>query len=596
MKKSYLLLCILLITTINVEAQNIFDSIRSGNTAAAKKLIEASPGFVNNRDSNNRTPLHYAAIENNPELISFLIDKGADPEAKDAEQHTPLHLAVIDNRTNAAAALIRSGAKLETCDDYQRTALILCARERGQTATAKVLIDAGADVDAVDKFGDTSLSLAVWRGKKDFINLLLTEGAKIPEEGEKWQMLLYESASNGLASLFQKLIEKSSDLKPENNIFSNLIHLAAAGGSPEIVNILMDRGFNPSDGDRYGWTPLHYAARDGRNSVVSLLLGRGAAINARTKMGQSAYDVAIEREMKETAALLSEEGADKSGIKFPVLKGEYLGQKPPEDTAATFAPGIISSVWGLHSTAAFSPDGKEVYWAPMITYPGEIYSRGGLMMMKQINNQWSPPQWASFSGPGLNDDVPFFSSDGQRIYFISQRPLPGTNSGEGENIWYADRTGDGWSAPKPLDETVNEHDMHWSFSIDNKKNLYFAGQAPEGLGSDDIYVAYFRNGHYEKPQNLGNTINSQGPETTPFIAPDGNFLIYSKQYDLWISHKDTDGNWSEPVRLGPEINSEGFELCPYITSDGKYLFFLSTRYGESHAFWVKTELIWKDGD
>jgi len=593
MKRTIQLICFFIIFSARAEAQDIFEAIAAGNTNFIIEIARKNPDMIKSRDPNNRTPLHLAVTRNNSELIEYFIEKGADTEAKDAGEHTPLHLAAINNLSEAATVLINHGAKLETRDNYGRTALILCARERGQAVTGRVLIDAGAEVNATDKFGDNSLSLATWRGKKEFIDLLLESGADVPDSGPRWQMMVYEAASNGLSSLFLKLGEKTNNLIPANENLDNLLHQASAGGSPEVVKMLIDRGFNPSRSDWFGWTPLHYAARDGKDFALTILLEKGVDINLRTVMGQSAYDIALERKMEKTAAILAERGADVSGIKFPVLEGDYLGQQPPEGEASTFAPGIISSVWGLHSTAVFSPGKDEVYWAPMITYPGEIYSRGGLMMMKRVDNLWTPPQWASFSGPEYNDDVPFLSSDGRRIYFISTRPFPGTNESQDENIWYADRTGSEWSDPRPIDSTVNEHNMHWSFSVDNGRNLYFAGQGPDGLGGDDIYVAYYRNGRYEKPVNLGEIINSAGSETTPFIAPDGSFLIYSKQYDLWISYRNSDGRWTDPQKIGSEVNSEGVELCPYITADGKYLFFLSTRNGESHAFWVKSDYIRK---
>lgn len=214
-------------------------------------------------------------------------------------------------------------------------------------------------------------------------------------------------------------------------------------------------------------------------------------------------------------------------------------------------------------------------------------------MYRDIVNggRWSAPAWAAFSGPKVNDDVPFFSQDGKRIYFISSRPLPGEKQERGEGIWYADRTPTDWSEPRPLDPAVNAHAMHWSFSLDRTANLYFGGRAPDSLGSGDIYLARFEGGKYTEPVNLGPPISSAAEETTPFIAPDGSYLVFSRQYDLWVSFRGADGTWAVPVKLGPEVNSPGFELCPVVTADAKFLFFLSARGGESHAWWVRADVI-----
>lgn len=47
---------------------------------------------------------------------------------------------------------------------------------------------------------------------------------------------------------------------------------------------------------------------------------------------------------------------------FPVLKGPYLGQKPPDTTPEIFAPGIITLEEFIEFKGAFSPDGKEYYF------------------------------------------------------------------------------------------------------------------------------------------------------------------------------------------------------------------------------------------
>jgi len=593
MKKPTVILSLLLTLALAVpaQAQEVFDLLRKGDAAAVKALIERSPQLASERDGDGDTPLHYAASLGNADLVSFLIDKGAKLDLQDADRKTPLHLASMNDRRDAVAALLKRGAAIEARDDYRRTALILCARERGQAATGRVLIEAGADVNAEDKFGSTALELATWRGKADFVDLLLEKGAKVPASGDKWTDALSEAAANGLTRLFHRLTDGGRDLAALGPSGERLLHSAAAGGSAEIVGLLIEKGFPQAKADRFGWTPLHYAARDGRTEVARVLIERGAPADARTLMGQTAYNVAVERKMDAVAELLAKKGVDLSETRFPVLEGEYLGQKPPGDKPELFAPGIVSSIWGLHSTAVFSPDGSEVWWAPMMTFPGEIYSRGGLLTMKRVEGRWTPPAWAPFSGPNGNDDVPFFSADGKRLYFISRRPLPGETERGSEKIWYTDRTSLGWGEPKPLDPNVNSVDKHWQFSLDRKGSLYFAGRPPDSRGMSDIYVARPSGGAYEKPVNMGDPINTPEIDDTPFVAPDGSYLLFSRQYDLWVSFRGPDGAWGAPVNMGPAVNSPSIELCPMVTTDGKYLFFLSQRGGESHAYWVRAKVI-----
>jgi ankyrin repeat protein len=590
MKKSLLILLGFLVLSASAQSQAIFELLRKGDAPAVKALVEKSPQLVDARDQDGDTPLHYAAVGPDAGLIDFLAGQGARLEAAGSAGKTPLHLAAESDRREAVAALLKRGAAVGSKDGYGRTALILCARERGQAATGRLLIEAGADVNAVDKFGDSALNLAAWRGKGEFVDLLLEKGAQVPADRQKWWTVLSSAADQGLPSLFRLMAGTVQDLKSSESPSFSLLNEAARGGSAEIVGILLDKGFGPSHVDRLGWTPLHYAALFGRTEAARKLVERGAGLDIRTIMGQTPYNVAQERNMADVARLLAEKGADTSDIRFPVLTGDYLGQKPPAESPELFGLGIISSIWGLHSAAVFAPDGSEVYWAPMVEYPGAIYPPGGLLTMKRVNGRWTAPAGAPFSAPD-DGDVPFISQDGKRIYFISRRPLPGGEGGAKERIWLADRTASGWSEPRPLDRSVNDHPMHWSFSLDRSGNLYFAGQAPQGLGLNDIYLARFVDGRYEKPVNLGQPISTDAEETTPFVAPDGSYLLFSRQYDLWVSFRAEDGSWRTPVSLGPEVNSDAIDLAPRITADGKYLFFLSQRGGESHVYWVGAAIL-----
>ncbi len=594
MKKAALLLSFALVLGGPDSAQSAkeaFDFVGKGDVQAAQALLEKSPDLVRALDSNGDSLLHAAAIRGSADLVRWLIDKGLPVDIVGSSKKTPLHRAAMSDRTDAVAELLRKKAALETRDDYNRTPLILCARERGQTATARLLIEAGADINAEDRFGSTALELSAWRGKREFVDLLLAKGAKLPESGQPWGRLIDIAASSGLESLFMLLAAKSADLK--KSLGDDLIFTAAQGGSDAIVGFLLDKGFDPKPADRFGWTPLHYAARDGRTGIARVLIEKGAPIDARTIMGQTAYNVAKERGYEDLAAVLAGRGADTGPMRFPILEGDYLGQKPPAEKAELFAPGIISSIWGLHSAAVFSPGGNEVYWAPMVSRPGGIYTETDTIMMKRVGGRWMPPEPAPVGGRDLGAAVPFFSPDGKRVYFLSRRPLAGETVLGTEKIWIADRTSSGWGVPRPLPGRVNDHNMHWAFSLDKDGTVYFAGGGPDSLGLNDIYRARLVDGQYETPVNVGSPISSPAGEDSVFVAPDGDYLLFSRHYDIWISFRGENGAWTEAVKLGPEINGPSIEICPVVTADGKYLFFLSQRGGESHAYWVRADVLEK---
>jgi ankyrin repeat protein len=602
---------------------DIHEAAQKGDLSDVKALIEKHPESVDARDKDGRTPLHWAcrgvhfevvkylvekgadvnaednnkivplhslATRNGAEAIAVLLDSGAHVDAKDYGGNTALHYAAISDATEAVKILVASGADIENRENYKRTPLILCARERGGPATIKALLDAGADVNARDKFQDTALNLASWRGKKEVVDLLLDAGAKIPSEGRDVRYLFSTAASHGLNRLFEAVATAGGD--PAFNLpdGGTLLHAAAAGGSAEIIEILTKKGLEINLRDNYGWTPLHYAARDGRVEAAERLIAKGADIEARTIIGQSPLNVADERKYGQVRTLLIAKGAEDKPIQFPILEGDYMGQKPPGEKPELFAPGIVSSIWGLHSSAAFAPDGNTVMWAPMISIPGQLYSTGGILMSERKNGRWTAPRFARFPGDD-EGDVPFFAPDGKRVYFMSAQELPGIPQSGKERIWYVDRTKGGRSEPKVVDAAVNDYPHHWQFSVDADHTIYFSSSVPDGYGQGDIYCAKLVDGKWQKPTNLGPPINTDQGEGMPFIAPDGSYLLFSRTYDLHISYRKEDGGWTEPVKLEAPINSSSIDICPLVSPDGKYMFFLSQRGGESHIWWVDAGFI-----
>jgi len=264
---------------------------------------------------------------------------------------------------------------------------------------------------------------------------------------------------------------------------------------------------------------------------------------------------------------------------FPVLKGPYLGQKPPERNPEIFAADIVSTSMVNHCSITISPDGTELYWAmsPLDTPPRIFFSR-------IVNGIWSKPEIVNFT-LSEDGDCPMFSPDGKKMFFSSNRPLPNGNTRR-ERIWYVERINGVWNNPIHLGEVINKEHLHWTFSVDAKGNLYFGSERKGSKGKDDVFYAEYLNGAYKVPVSLGNEINTEAHEGCPFVAPDGKYLIFSRN-GLWISFKGENGNWMKAISMGKKFDG----ICPYVSPDGKYIFFLKIGMRYDDIYWVSTKII-----
>ncbi len=254
---------------------------------------------------------------------------------------------------------------------------------------------------------------------------------------------------------------------------------------------------------------------------------------------------------------------------FPKLTGPYLGQKPPVHDPVLFASGIVSN-GSDHCSAAFSPDGKEIYWEWGIK----------IGFSKLENGRWSKPEVVPFcKGDSHQYGNPFITTDGKKMFFSSFRL--GAVSSEKENIWYAERTSSGWSEPKPISSKVNALRIHWSISVSNSGTLYFQGEREGINGGGGISYSKLVNGAYAEPVQMGPEINAGHSETCPHIAPDESYILFNRfdQTDpnncgIFISFRDKTGPWRPAVMVlggGPDKGG----MSPRISPDGKYLFYVN---------------------
>jgi ankyrin repeat protein len=119
-------------------------------------------------DPEHRTPLHYAALQNNRELLEALIGNGADPDAKDRLGFTPLHLAAQEWAVDAAKSLLDHGASVDPSNIYGNTPLFVAVfSSRGRAEIIDLLRRYGADPTKVNVSGQNPVGLARLIGSYD---------------------------------------------------------------------------------------------------------------------------------------------------------------------------------------------------------------------------------------------------------------------------------------------------------------------------------------------------------------------------------------------------------------------------------------------
>ncbi len=503
---------------------DIHEAVQADSLEQVKRLLADDSTLIDAPDQYGRTPLHWACRGVNFDIVKYLVETGANVNAADINGMVPLHNVASRGHEDAVRLLIEKGAHLDEQSAY----------------------DSG-----------TALHYAALGGFKEVVSLLLENGARTDLQDDVERTPLQTAIVAGYTGVAELLVNQMAESNPES--------------------------LNYRDFD--GNTALHLAImRPDFQSIAALVLG-GADINVRNALGLTPFNLSVAYGHQDMSDLLTENGADQSPQKFPVLTGPYLGQTPPGRIPKLFAKGIVSTSRGLHANIAFSPDLKEAVWE----------SGDALCFLKMNNNIWSAPDKLVLFKENYSVDAPFFSHDGNRVYFVAG--LRDTaNMMSNEMIWYIERHGSAWSEPELLDSIVNSEPIHWQASMDVKGNVYTSG----------IYCAYFEDGKYTTREKLPAVINvipdsiQYAGEVAPFISPDGDYLIFNRftppppgwSVEFLVSFRHKDGEWTEPKDLRNKILGGG--MSARVSPDGKYLFFLSDRPGsakERSVYWVDASVI-----
>jgi len=276
---------------------------------------------------------------------------------------------------------------------------------------------------------------------------------------------------------------------------------------------------------------------------------------------------------------------------FPVLKGDYLGQKPPGIIPEVFAPGIVSDTsWAEHCQVAISPSGDEIFWSAWTSmYKTEDGKRNTeqIFYSKLKNGIWTKPVIAKFiknNKHGLNGG-PVYSPDGNKLYFY-QVKSPWVSSAM--NTYYIEKINGEWSTePINVGNTYNFDNRNYTPVFTKKGNAY----------KNSSYTGKYKydNGKFEFVDTIFIHKDFR-PRWSIYMSPHEDYVIFSAKhesgfgdFDLYISFKNQDNSWEYPIIMRDGINTNARERFPVVSPDGKYLFFMRHTKTQD-IFWVSTKI------
>ncbi len=245
-----------------------------------------------------------------------------------------------------------------------------------------------------------------------------------------------------------------------------------------------------------------------------------------------------------------------------------------------FQEGIISTRFDEFGLA-FSHDGRSLFFNRSVPR-SNLYA---ILTSTFSNGRWTEPEVAPFSGQYWDFDA-VFSPDGSKVFFGSDRPVPGRPKPDQDfEIWMLNRTPAGWSDPVHLNDAVNSDQDETFASSAANGTLYFISGREGGREHLAIYRSKLVDGKYAAAEKLQGPVND--PENSSLevlIAPDESFLLLVPfgrkdgygSFDIYVSEQK-DGQWTAPRNLGPKVNTAARDYSPRLSPDGKYLFWSSER-------------------
>jgi ankyrin repeat protein len=275
--------------------------------AMVKTLLEGGAN-ASIRNIDGKTPLYLAVEENKPDYIPLLLSYNADIFAADNKGLTPFEKALTEN--TALLPLFITPETVLHSDGAGNTILHIAVVRRSSVDVAGAILDNGAQVDARNKAGDTSLNIAVRQNDEPAGTLLLSKNADIFAANSMGESPLYSAFFPPDKKLRQWMLT-SQTLAVRDGLGNTALHCAAQWKLDEYIPLMATLGSDVEARNATGETPLFTAVKYDATSTIRVLTATaGASINTRDRLGNTALHAAVRWDASNAGASLIALGID----------------------------------------------------------------------------------------------------------------------------------------------------------------------------------------------------------------------------------------------------------------------------------------------
>ena len=227
-------------------AYDAYSLVEKGDIEALKKIISLSPGIdFDTQDPykvmNDQNALMLACQLGYLEFVDLLLQAGSNPQARDYIGSTPLRYAVLYHQEDIILKLMKAGGDIHASDEDGVTLLMDSIGLR----TPKIyyfLLSEGINIHALDDNSMNALMYAAKLSAKEPLQDLICRGADLYLSDHDGMTALHYAVANGFVNGVEQLIEAGSDLQAKNDCGFTPLMIAASNDDSVCFQKLLQAG------------------------------------------------------------------------------------------------------------------------------------------------------------------------------------------------------------------------------------------------------------------------------------------------------------------------------------------------------------------